>query len=149
MISMLSSANARPKTIGDVRAVIRPHGQREDESARLFRPRGGLEARATEDMFFGAPHTRPGRTTVNSRCACLLAPSSSPPLLFAGHANTDCVGQEGRFFSAPKVGALAEFARNRAFVLNLNEIDPRFFDKLGQMFHSRGAQIMVWTENYE
>jgi len=33
---------ARGRAIGDVRAVIRPHGQREDEPARLFRPRSGL-----------------------------------------------------------------------------------------------------------
>src|SRR6516225_715804 len=78
MISMLSSANARPKTIGDVRAVIRPHGQREDESARLFRPRGGLEARATEDMFFGAPHTRPGRPLSIADALAFLRPL--PPL---------------------------------------------------------------------
>src|SRR5215813_840975 len=30
------------RPIGDLRALIGPHGQREDESARLFRPRSGL-----------------------------------------------------------------------------------------------------------
>ena len=91
-------ADAR-QTIGDVRAVIRPHGQREDESARLFRPRGGLSTGLDKTTTYAGYlvnvyHYARHSPQVISLAASRAVQSNREPAAYLMHHGTEEIAHE-------------------------------------------------------